>query len=215
MIIADGGREQLTEWLGGPRHLFDVEGEPLLHRTVRQFSSHGEVIILGPPEYEIPPAETIQPDQCVEWCGVAMLAKALPHVADRNRTNLVFGDVWFSDKAVDTIVGYESEEWRIFGRPKPSQITGTGWGEYFCISLWPEHKELLHMAMYRAFGHWRDGSPRLSPWEVYHAMEGMPMTVGHGNPVPTGPHWVTIDDWTDDFDFPEDVVRWKARRPKS
>ena len=37
-------------------------------------------------------------------------------------------------------------------------------------------------------------------WEFYERMHGV-----------TGDHFVTIDDFTDEFDFPEDYERWMKR----
>ena len=144
VIIADGGREALSEWLGTYRHLFELEGELLLHRTVRQFAEHGDVFVIAPDddEYEIAPATRVDPVKFPEWAGIEMLAKALPSCGDE-RTNLVFGDVWFSDDAIDTIIGFDERDWQVFGRPKPSQITGTPWGEYFCITLYPDRKSVV------------------------------------------------------------------------
>jgi len=210
VIIADGGREQLAEWAGGWRHLIELDGEPLLHRTVRQYANHGEVVVLGPPEYQVPPARTIQPEPCEEWDHIAMFAKTLPYWGDE-RTNLVFGDVWFSDRAVETIVEHDGD-WRVFGRPKPSKWTGTRWGEYFCFTLYPEHKGAFKNAMMAALHAFASGAHhRVTPWEVYYAMEGLPFKIT-GKHAHTGPHWTTIDDWTDDFDFIEDVERWRKRR---
>lgn len=210
VILADGGRPELATWAGGYRHLIEIEGEVLLHRTVRQFSQLGEVIVVGP--YQLPGVRSVKPQAFANWNGIAMFAKALDHLHGDARTNLVFGDVWFSDEAFETIASYSDVEWQVFGRPKPSQITGTGWGEYFCFTLYPHWLRHFERSMNNALSRHRQGFFRCSPWEVYFDMEGLPYEIAHGNPVQTGPHWTTIDDWTDDFDFIEDVLRWRDRR---
>lgn len=209
VILADGGREQLAEWAGGARHLIDLDGEPLLERTVRQFSTVGDVVIVGP--YDIPPARQADAIRAPEWGHIEMFAKGLPHLAEAGRTNLVFGDVWFSDQAIDRIVATDGD-WRVFGRPGPSKWTGTRWGEYFCFTLYPEHVVMFRKAMMAALHAFASGvHHRVTPWEVYYSMEGLPLKI-RGKRAHTGPHWVTIDDWTDDFDFIEDVERWRKRR---
>lgn len=210
VILADGGRDVLAEWAGGSRHLIDLEGEPLLERTVRQFSELGDVVIVGP--YDIPPARRVDPISAPEWGHIEMFAKGIPHLAENGRTNLVFGDVWFSDQAIDIVAGHV-DDWRVFGRPGPSKWTGTRWGEYFSFTLYPDNLPAFSRAMTAALQAYESGAHhRVTPWEVYYEMEGLPLKI-RGKKAHTGPHWVTIDDWTDDFDFIEDVERWRKRRP--
>lgn len=211
VILADGGRDKLAEWAGGARHLIELDGEPLLERTVRQFSAVGEVVIVGP--YDIPPARQVDAISAPEWGHIEMFAKGLPHLAPDGRTNLVFGDVWFSDEAIETIAGHDGD-WQVFGRPGPSKFTGTRWGEYFCFTLYPEHVAAFTKAMRAALRAYASGAHhRVTPWEVYYSMERLPLKI-RGKVAHTGPHWTTIDDFSDDFDFVEDVERWRRLRSR-
>lgn len=218
VILADGAYPSDHKVGGGYRHLFEIEGEVLLHRTVRQFAELGEVILLAPPvpEYDIPPAVHVTPDPCRSWGGIAMFGKALPFLSLTGRSNVVFGDVWFSDDAIEKIATHGGD-WQVFGRPGPSTVTGTPYGEYFCYTLYPEHRKEFVRAMGYAYNRWaRDEYTRCTPWEVYWKMEDMALVKQDLNgALKVGPHWTDLVDWTDDFDYDHDVTNWITLRKKA
>lgn len=212
LIAADG--------MSRPNHLSDrhfivLEGEPLLQRTVRQFSEHGHVIVIAPPEYgERLDARIVQSTRREDkWYGNDMIAKSRPWWAWNRRTVLLFGDVWYSDEAVAAITGFEDRDFQMFGRRSKSLLTGTPWGEPFAFSFWPEHQDKMMEALRTVSQKYKNGQwHRATPWEFYYEMEGMDWKIPAYWWVPIGPHWTNINDWTDDFDFDGEAERWKARR---
>lgn len=198
----------------GYRHLFEIEGEVLLHRTVRQFAELGEVVLLAPPisEYAVSPAAHFTPAPNEEWAGIAMFGKTFPYMAPIGRTNIVFGDVWFSDDAIAKIAAHEGD-WQTFGRSGPSKVTHTPYGEYFCYTLYPDHYRKFVEAMKFAHHRWAaQKRGRCTPWEVYWRMDGVTGKQDLMGKLRVGRHWTEVADWTDDFDYDLDVVNWTAAR---
>src|SRR5690606_37023468 len=87
------------------------------------------------------------------------------------RTLVFYGDCYFTEEAMDTIINFEKEEWTLFCRPNASKITGTPWGECFAQSFYPQHikrhedklNEIAHL-------HKTKQIKRCGGWEHYRAM---------------------------------------------
>jgi hypothetical protein len=208
IIIAAGEGTRWRNFRDTPKHLVEVEGERLLDRTVRQFLEHGEVFVAGHDErYKVDGAELFHPPRRDAWKEASKFLDTQTIWNQDGRTVVAYGDVWFSDDAVKTIADYESKDWVLFARFGLSEITGGG-SECFAQSFWPEHiKEhrtaLLQIAKYRS----ERKLSRCGGWEHYRQMNGIPLKE-HS----IGDRFVSIDDWTDDFDYPDDLTRWEERR---
>jgi len=228
IIIAAGGGTRWENFRNTPKHLVEVEGERLLDRTVRQFLKHGEVIVAGHDErYKVDGARFLRPRRNSAWREASKFLDTQTLWSRDGRTVVAYGDVWFSDDAINTIANYESKDWVLFARFGLSAVTGGG-SECFAQSFWSEHIQehltaLLQIAKYRS----EKKLSRCGGWEHYRQMNGIPLKqhalgecVNHGEPKE--PHtlecfdevrrFVNIDDWTDDFDYPEDLTRWEGRR---
>ncbi len=231
IIIAAGSGTRWKEFRGVPKHLVEVEGERLLDRTVRQFLQHGEVIVAGNDErYKVEGADLFIPQRKNEWQEASKFLDTQEMWATDDRTVVAYGDVWFSDDCIQTIVQYDVPDWVLFGRFGLSEITGGG-GECFAQSFWPEqieeHREaLLEIAKLRE----RKLIGRCGGWEHYRQMNGIPLKeyalgVCVNHPDGQKPHklscfkeirrFVNVNDWTDDFDYPEDLVEWEKRRAEA
>lgn len=123
------------------------------------------------------------------------------------RTIVLLGDVWFSEEAITKIFNYPSDDWTAFGRTGASRFTGCPHGEIFAqrFTCFAEHGEKLERLndMYLNGECKRDASG----WAHYQLMIG-----SNPNIHTVGPRFVEIDDFTEDFDCPEDYDIWVLKR---
>ena len=217
IVIAAGEGTRWGNHLGVPKHLIEIEGEVLLARTVRQFAAYtADVVVVGPDErYLIPPGRLHVPTITPSNGGVDKFLSSKHLWNPEGRTVVAYGDVWFSDEAVDQIVGFWEHEWRLFARVGASTVTGCAWGECFAQSFWAAH----HAEHLKALELVRDLEAcgeigRGGGWEHYRAMCGAKTATRLGHHADQG-RLTPIDDWTDDFDSPTDYDRWISRRAQA
>lgn len=196
VLIACAGPDKWRTQDGTPRHLVPVDGEPLLHRTVRQALTYSDdvyVLAGNDDRYRIAGAKwkvhaEPTPNEFVtsrQWWSQA------------GRTVLLLGDTYYTDHAIDVIAGYNRQRWQLFGRKNASKVTGTPWGEYFACSWWPQHQQMMlehldQVILARAVGI----AQRCTGWELLRSIQRTPLNEHVVNPM-----WFTeIDDLTDDFD---------------
>ena len=85
--------------------------------------------------------------------------------------------------------------------------------ELWGLSMIPGERRFLVRCTRKAAQHYHAGQiwPALA-WWVYQLSTGQ--GVGHSTPRVT-PSFLELDDFTEDFDFPEDLDRWLAARARS
>ena len=211
-IVTCAAEGEWGDHLGVPKHLIPVEGERLLDRTVRLFSPYGEVIVTGPDDhrYRVPPSVLWFPPKNPANHEADVFVGTRELWASDQRTVYLYGDCWFSDAAAHTIVTMV-DDWQVYGRAGPSTTTGTPWGEQFAFGFDPEHHGLIAAALGQIIGLRRDGViHRNCGWELYRSMTDIPLDRHE-----LAGHFVEIDDFTDDFDYPVDYERWTAARGRS
>lgn len=210
VVLADG--KSKPNHLDNHRLLTPIDGKPLLQRTIDQFSPHGPVAVLsGDPTIRkaVTPTRFLPgSDKSHLFYGADMIRKGLEHYAGP-RTVIVFGDVVFTDAAVATIANHEVEDWAVYGRSKVVSDKVAPYGEYFAIEINTNRvvdqgfKALRTIALKHKRGEWR----RCTAWEWYFEMEGLPYRIKDSKNIDVGPHWVEINDTTDDIDLPSDLER--------
>jgi hypothetical protein len=210
IVMAGGEGTRWGNHLGVPKHLVPVDGEPLLRRTVGQLLGRGaEVVVLGPADarYEVPGARLAQP----RYVGgdTDKFASTLEWWALEGQTAVVYGDAYLSEACADELAA--PGPLRFVGRAGPSATTGCPWGELFGVTAGVESHARLAVAITevrRLLG--RGRIPRGGGWEVYRQTQGADLSV-HA----IGDAFVEVDDWSDDFDYPEDYERWTERRAEA
>lgn len=212
IIPCAGNGNRWTEQTGTPKQLVKLCGEPILYRTVRQLHERGATDIriivkdLTDPRFKIPGTRRatakLNPDN-----GPADKFCSSRHLWNRNgRTTILFGDVFFTDQAMDTIVNPDDGgDWRVYARFGTSNITGCRHPELFGITLHPDHHTLADQAIaYCVDLHQRGLLKGWSGgWQVYAAM-----CADTDLKARDRGHSVTIDDWTEDMDWRVDWERW-------
>jgi hypothetical protein len=114
----------------------------------------------------------------------------------------LYGDVYFSDAAMDIILRTSPVDYAYFQRTKGSRTTGKTWKEGFAMSVKDVGSFLGALELLRkkiGLGAIRD---------CHHLVQGYLEEGRTDDYWGIGPHGVEIDDETDDFDVPEDIEIW-------
>lgn len=206
-----------------PKQLVPVCGEPILHRTVRQVLERlpdADVAVVAPadePVWRVPGARVAVADLDRRRKQADKFLSSRAEWSTEGRTVLLLGDVFFTDEAMDTILGHDGD-WRTFARLGASALTGCDHRELFAFSLGPEHLDAFEAAARRCLtivarglmGGWSGG------WQVHASMAGAPDNEVVAEPFGDDRGNITnVDDWTDDFDYPADWHRWCHRYAKA
>lgn len=207
IVIAAGEGSRWGCYTGVPKHLVCIGGEVLLERTVRQFSAWGEVYVVGRDErYAVEGSHLVIPRLDPLNFGADKFLSSR-HLWNRDgRTIVAYGDVRFTDEAVEIIAGYPDRDWRLFARFGPSSVYGGDRGECFAQSFWPENigdhlaalQRIVRLRRQHVLG-------QIGGWQHYRAIEGLFLDE-HAR----GARFVEVDDMTDDLDFPADLERIEA-----
>ncbi|HVX84500.1 MAG TPA: NTP transferase domain-containing protein [Phycisphaerae bacterium] len=201
ILMCAGRGERWGDHRGAPKHLVEVDGEALLDRTVRMVRARtgAEVVIVAfDKAYERAGCVRHVPAHGPEhFCDADKFLSSRELWGRSGQTVLLYGDVFFTEKALDAILEFRGE-YQFFGRREGSYYTGRAWRELFAISFSPAGAEPLRACMEavkveQATG--RQGN--CGGWRVYERLHGS-----------SGQRFTVIDDFTDDFDYPEDYERW-------
>jgi hypothetical protein len=192
-----------------------VFGEPLLRRTIRQFRERipdSDVYIPIREPFQLEGIERVEqfrpPDDQLDEAH--KLLSSVECWDPDDRTILVFGDVCFTDYAVDTITA-TTHEIRWFGRRGANRYTGCPHPELFGLSFLPTvHRKLLAAAETVREGYNAGKLECCKAWTTYVEMEGISRKRVRirKNLRRVGPTLVSINDKTDDFDRPSDYENW-------
>lgn len=209
IIICAGDGTRWGDYLGVPKHLAEVDGEPILHRTVRLFSKEDtEIYVVSKDDdrYKVDGSTQYIPTFNLDNFDADKFLNSKELWSEDDRTVVVYGDVYFTEEAVKKILSWESREWTLFARPFGSSITGTPYGECFAQSFYPESIAEHTAALRRIVSLYEKGIlPRCGGWEHYRAILRLPGEVMHRHLV--GEKLQVIDDLTDDVDYSEDYLR--------
>lgn len=210
IIAAAGPQHKWGNYLGVPSHLAPVGGEPLLARTVRQaLTISDDVHVTYPPGDDRYLDAVMMTDPGLIAVNVHARGESYPseyHATHRlwnpdGRTVLLLGDTYFTDAAIALIASFGERRYQGFGRRGASRVTGCRYGELWAASWWPEqHKQQdEYLAKIKSLRE-RGIVTRPTGWMLLRAWQGTDLAKHRCDP-----QWMTtIDDLTDDFDFPSD-----------
>jgi hypothetical protein len=215
IIVSAGEGRRWGNYLGVDKSNVVVEGkEPIINRTVRQVISHESNLEIISNTPKIAKIKTKKPKNNPDWDEANKLFSSMPYWNQEGKTIIVFGDTYFTDEAMNRIMGYDQPGFCIFGRPFGSQFTGKPYGEIYAISFYPENKEQLLFALERASKLEERGViEKANVWAVYRAMLKLPDDLMNEHMI--GSKFINIDDWTEDFDYPHDYDNFMANWKKS
>lgn len=217
VIPCAGEARRWGDHLGVPKQLVEVDGEPILHRTVRLARAHGarEVFVVArrgdDPAFQVPGAETIAARFSPAFGDSDTYASSRHVWSPSGPTRIILGDVYFTEAAMALIMERDVQGWTWFCRMHRSEITGSPWGEGFAVGFRPEDRGRYFAALCAVTALFQARIIRRTKgWEVARYMGG-----ARGAAV--GEHrrhecFVEIDDETNDFDRPVDYEAWMERR---
>lgn len=208
IILAAGEATRWNNYMNTPKHLVDVGGVPLLHRTVQQFSEHGKVFLTAPvgdERYVIQGAELFHPEHIEDLYDTKKLLDNKDLWSADSRTIILWGDVFFTNRAVGKIMRHRPKDWSMYGRFGPSSLTGCEYGELFAFSFMPHMRPELEIGLHTlAIKRKYDLINRVGGWELYRWLSKAQNLEFHARYR----NFVEINDETEDFDFPHDYERW-------
>lgn len=216
VILCAGEASRWGGHLGRPKHLLPINGEPILHRTVRllrELRPDADVYIAARPEdladYTVPGAVTFEADLQPARFDADKFLSSLRYWAERGDTVLLYGDCFFTRDALATITSQPPvQDWELFARFSGSAITGSQWPECFAFRLSHAFQErFVHVGEELVEAYARRLLRRIGGWEFYAALSGQDPT----SPAVFGEYACAIDDWTEDFDTPAEFSAWSER----
>lgn len=222
IIIAAGEATRWNNYLGIPKHMAPVDGEPIIYRTVRLLLERGikDIVVVGPPDddrYKIPGSTLYLAKKNPAYGDADKFLSSKEMWSTDDRTVVFWGDCFLTENAMDKIVGDDRRIWNIFFRFNRSSFTGCPYGEIFAHSFFPEHQqEHLEKLYYIADLYSKKVLTRCGGWEHYRAMHGaVDKQIGYHKKFSAG---VEIHDFSDDFDSALDYDRfikaWEKAKTK-
>lgn len=196
-IIMCGGK--YSEW-EKPRHLLEINGEPIVCRTIRLLQECGVTDISISSNYD-------------ELAGFGV--PVLKHDNKYGRggfwteafyptnepTCYIFGDVVFSKAAIKTIVETNTNSIEFFASAPPfSPRYPKRWAEPFAFKV--QNQQYFRVCIDKAEEFYREKKlNRLISWELWQVIKGTPLNdIDYTN-------YTAINDYTCDVDKPEDLEK--------
>jgi choline kinase len=206
LILAAGDATRWQNHRGTPKHRVIIEDEVLIERTARQFLKYTNdvVTVVQKNAHQVEGCSMYVPGQSRNLKDMAKFMSSQTIWSD-DRTVLVFGDVYFTDEAVETIMS-DTQQWRFYLRKEASEITGKPWREIFGISFDASFNKDINTAILRVVS--RNTAFSSGGW---HLLMELLRTEDRNKLFTTDDH-INIDDWTEDFDFPKDLDTWEEKR---
>lgn len=209
IIMADGrairwyNDVQNQIWGSRTKQMIEVDGEPILHRIVRLCLENGVEdiwITSHKSEHDVPGTTRFEPEYNFDKFYAA---RPIWSVDD---TLFLYGDVFYTEEAMSTIVNTNVEDFIFFGQFGVSPLTGHG-GEIYAVRVRGEKTFLLFIEAILTCYMWKElQKGKNSAWEILRYMNG-----ARGKDVyvhTTQLNFVEIQDLTDDFDTPEHYLHW-------
>lgn len=209
LILCAGDGTRWSNFEGVPKHLVDVEGEILLERTCKQFLKYtDDVIVVGPDDDRYRVAGTtlfVPPVNKPRW-GEMGKFRSSHELWVPDKTVLAFGDVYFTDEAVETIMT-DTDDWKCFLRKGPSSVTGCEYKEIFAFSFNGKHHQRIRDKISQLIQ--KRTQQQAGGWALFSSL-----VFDTHNYLFDNPFYTNIDDWTEDFDRAKDLLIWRKNREK-
>lgn len=194
-IILCGSNHEYVN--GVPRQLVKIKGERILDRTIRLLRENGITnisITATDPAFHNVDANIIEYHQA----EVSTWINCFPVIMEP--TTYIFGDVYFSEDAIKTIVNTETECVEFFASAPPfSPLYKKHWAEPFAFKV--VDMEFFRECIKRVARYKNDGLFRRDPiaWELWQVIKGTPINlINYSN-------YTVINDYTCDIDCEADI----------
>ena len=194
VIMANGKGRRWKNYEGKPKQLIEVDGETLLARTTRlvtEHDPHAEVLISS--------ANPL----CVAPGAQRHVPMRNAHELDRfcyelieDGTCFLYGDVFYTESVINAIIRRKTVSAAFFGNEQSIVAVKVGNAKLVKYAI----TKLIALVD-------KGGLADAKGWQLYHWMEGMPLSgcaIGGGFDL--------IHDATRDFNTPDDWERFKSER---
>lgn len=188
--------------------LTKINGEPLIQRTVRLLKSvtDGQIFITADdPKFSeygiILPHENSYSHDGIKPTGY-WLDAFYPYFLDGTQVTYLFGDVYYTEPALDTIINYPATKNTLFGTSDAKNSRHENIGEAFAYKVVEFGKFVEGINKVKEM--YDNGLVNRNPivWELYRYLNGFDINVQRINPET----YVCIDDETIDIDYPEEMT---------
>jgi hypothetical protein len=207
IVLAAGAGDRWGNYRGTAKHFLNVEGEVLIERTIRQFSKYtDDILVVGSgQEYSFSNTSLFVPavTDTDALLGDMLKFYSSMHLWSDVRTVLVFGDVYFTDDAVSQIMSSDLNF--TFLLRSNSQGQAGGRREVFALSFKGSMNQVISDNVLKHIKF--RSAPRAGGWFLYKSLV-RPNYIHNNNHI-------DIDDWTTDFDYPEDIIVWETKRKEN
>ena len=211
IVLAAGEGKRWGNYTGVPKHLLEIEGESLIQRTTRQISAYADrTFVVGTDSsYKTNFSELFVPEQ--RQPALEMHKFSSSRALWSERTVLLFGDAYYTDEAISTIV-QDTEDFTFFLRSGPSSFTQKPYGEIYAFSFWDSAHEKLQEGINTLLR--QQDVYSAGGWALMRTLLGINHRSRTKAHLSKG-HYIEIDDWTEDFDYPIDLELWLEARSGS
>jgi hypothetical protein len=214
LILAQGSGSRWDfrgqPFLNAPKQLVKIDGETLVGRARRLFTEAGcDVTVIAPQDPRFGQTVTLDNPHITGTEQDKFIASR--HLwSATDRTIIAWGDCYYTQAAIDKITQHKSDDLHYFRRPTASKTTGHRWDESFAVSFGPhEHERVLQIAD-KVVEAVKDGRVKKDHIRTHYAASlGLPMD--DASKIINTLGQTVIDDWTDDFDRPDEWARWVGR----
>jgi len=191
IIMCAGKGKRWNNYLGVPKHLITINNETLLQRTTRLLKENNinDYLITGKDERYKQYGKLIP--QTNNDCEIDRFEET-----SDNEICYLYGDVYYSEDAIKTIVNTDTSDVMFFGSED----------EIFAIKIKDRNLFFKHKAIVKE-KYLKEEIFRCIGWEIYRSMNNIPFDEHIINN-----RYCKILDETDDIDYPEDYEDFiKAR----
>jgi hypothetical protein len=219
-----------NNYLGVPKHLIPIKGEPLIHRTQRLLLENGASDIWVScnkqnfEKYVIDGCNPIEThfDRDSLYPDHEFLSTL--NMENKNGITVqLFADIYYTEELIKELINNPSEDWHYYARRISSQITGKLYGEMFAWYYRHDHIEKLiecgtiaSQLTSKYVKDYEEGKTTY-PWIMeesskmtYRIMAGLNTEDPH---AVENVHWIEWNDESEDFDYPIDWDNWSKRLP--
>lgn len=191
-----------------PKHLLKVNGEVIIERTIRLLKENGitDIYISSNDERFDKYAERLEHTNSYEFKDGKMYGYWVDAFYPTDEeTCYIFGDVYFSEKAIKTIIKTETNDIELFGSMPPFAKTyAKKWIEPFALKV--VNTNHLKEAIKTTKEYDEQGKFWRKPimWELWTIIKGVPLQT---KPDEYIYNYIPINDYTTDVDSIDDVLK--------
>lgn len=206
VIMCGGYYEQFDK----PKALTKVQGETLAERTIRLLQEAGVpvkniYISANDSKFEAFGVQVLHHINTYSYEGGKMcgywLDAFFPHFPEDTKVTYLYGDVVYTQDAIDTIVNCEREGNILFGTGMAKNKLHNNWGEPFAYKVDDYKAFMLGIKLVKLM--YDNGKVNRHPitWELYRFLNGLDINVQ----AVRDETYIVIDDGTRDIDDPSEV----------